>query len=189
MRDIPDVPLIKGIPYHDLEHGLLSYKKKQLLQIAERQQLPIRKSATKATVVEQLIPVISENAQHFFAQLDAEELQVIANLANGALPDVSDETLLMVQNTIGSGYLFAYVVTNDVTLVLPNEFVSSIKRETNSTEVNGELEKRAIFLRQLKNTQKIYGTYHIHHLVSVWNKYFPQSMTVDEVKKLIETIQ
>lgn len=189
MKERLDIPLIKGVPDNDLEQGLLAYKKNQLLQIAEKQQIVIQKSGTKSKIIEQLKPIIIENAAHYFAQLVSKEAQVIAELTHGMLSNVSDETLINVGPAIEAGYLFAYVVTNKVTLVLPNELVSSIVSETSSTQGNGESQNTSLFLRQMKNTQKIYGTDHIQYLVSVWGNYFTQSLTVEEAIKLKETAQ
>ena len=178
MRELHNVPMIKGTPSNDLEKGLLAYKKKQLFQIAENQYTPIRKSATKAKIVEQLKPIIIEKAQHYFAQLDPKAAQVLSDLASGVLLETSAEILAAVQSSIESGYLFAFQVNNEVTLVIPNELISSINR-------NEKLENPALFLRQLENARKIYGTYDLKQLVSVWNKYFPQSLTMEEAATLI----
>lgn len=180
MIKLHHVPLIKGTPDSDLEKGLLAYKKNQLLQIAESQHTLIRKSATKAKIVEQLKPVIIEKATHFFAQLDPKAAQVLADLASGVLLETSAETLAAVQSSIESGYLFAFQVNNQVILVIPNELISSINKR-------GKLENTGLFLRQLENARKIYGTYDLKQLVSVWNKYFPQSLTMEEATALIET--
>ena len=120
------MPLIKGTAFSDLEQGLLAYKKERLLQIAEKQQVQLRKSATKAKIVEQLKPMIIKNATNFFAQLDAKAAQIIADLTKGASLAVSDKTLMAVQSSIESGYVLAFQVTNVVTLVIPNELISSI---------------------------------------------------------------
>lgn len=186
MREIHNVSLIRGTAFSDLEQGLLAYKKEQLLQIAEKQQVQIRKSATKAKIVEQLKPVIIKNAANFFAHLDAKAAQVIADLAKGALLAVSAETLMAVQSSIESGYVLAFQVTNVVTLVLPNELISSIEDEMSSTPGSGELKNKSLFLKQLENAQKIYGTYNLKYLVTVWNNYFPHSLTIEEATVLIE---
>ncbi|WP_035052101.1 hypothetical protein [Carnobacterium pleistocenium] len=186
MIEIHNVPLIKGTTFSDLEQGLLAYKKSQLLQIAEKQQVPVRKSATKAKMVEQLKPVIIKNAAHFFAQLDENGAQIIADLAKVASLVVSDETLRAVQSSIESGYLLAFQVKNVVTLVIPNELISSIKGEMSPVPVVGELKNQSLFLQQLENAQKIYGTYNLKYLVLIWNNYFPQSLTVEEAAALIE---
>ncbi|SIO20862.1 hypothetical protein SAMN05878443_1950 [Carnobacterium alterfunditum] len=178
MIEIHNVPLIKGTPYSDLEKGLLAYKKNQLFQIAENQHTPIRKSAKKAEIVDQLKPVIIEKATHFFAQLDPKAAQVLSDLASGVLLETSAETLAVVQSSIESGYLFAFQVNDEVTLVIPNELLSAINK-------NKKLENPALFLRQLENARKIYGTYDLKQLVSVWNKYFPQSLTMEEATALI----
>ena len=47
----------------------------------------------------------------------------------------------------------------------------------------------SLFLRQMKKTQKIYGTDPLHHLVLAWDNYFTQSLTVEEALKLQETAQ
>lgn len=189
MREIHNVLLIKNAPHNELEKGLLSYKKEQLFQIAEKHQLPVRKSYTKAKMVEQLKPVIMEKAADFFKQLDSSEAELVSELTNGPLAGISNETLFHVQSSIGSGYVFAYVANNEVTLVLPNELVSSIESEMSQTLINVKLKKSSLFLRQMKNAQKIYGTYHIQHLVSVWNNYFTQNLTVEEATKMFETAQ
>ncbi|MER2173233.1 MAG: hypothetical protein ABS911_01045 [Carnobacterium sp.] len=180
MREIHNIMLIKGIPNHQLENSLMVYKKGQLLQIAESQQLLMKKSYTKTKIIEQLKSVIIENAANFFAEMDSNALQILANAANGTLQDVSDETLNSVQSAIESGYLFAYVINSKVTLVLPNELISSIESEPSSTKVKEKRENSSLFLRQLENARKIYGRYDLNHLVSVWNHYFTQTVTVEE---------
>ena len=47
----------------------------------------------------------------------------------------------------------------------------------------------SLFLRQMKKTQKIYGTDPLQHLVSVCANYFTQSLTVEEALKLKKTVQ
>ena len=54
MIEIHNRTLIKGIPDHKLENNLKAYKKGQLLQIAENHQLLMKKSYTKAKIIEQL---------------------------------------------------------------------------------------------------------------------------------------
>lgn len=41
----------------------------------------------------------------------------------------------------------------------------------------------------MKKTQKIYGTDHLQHLVSVCANYFTRSLTVEEALKLKKTAQ
>jgi len=186
MREIHNVMLIKGIPNYQLENSLMIYKKGQLLQIAESQQLLLKKSYTKTKIIEQLKSVIIENAANFFAEMDSNALQILANAANGTLQDVSDETLNSVQSAIESGYLFAYVINSKVTLVLPNELISSIESEPSPTKFKEERENSSLFLRQLKNARKIYGRYDLNHIVSVWNHYFTQTLTVEEATAWIK---
>lgn len=180
MREIHNRTLIKGIPDHKLENNLKAYKKGQLLQIAENHQLLMKKSYTKAKIIEQLKPVIIKNAAIFFAQWDSKGTEVLANLANGHLQDVSDETLITVQLAMESGYLFAYVLNSKVTLVLPNDLSSFVVDDSSSIKINEETDHRSLFLRQMENAQKIYGKSNLNHLVSVWNHYFTQTLTVEE---------
>lgn len=140
----------------------------------------MKKSYTKAKIIEQLKPVIIENAAVFFAQWDSKGTEVLANLANGHLQDVSDETLITVQPAMESGYLFAYVLNSKVTLVLPNDLSSFVTDDPSLTKVNEETDKRSLFLKQMENAQKIYGKSNLNHLVSVWNHYFTQTLTVEE---------
>ncbi|MCM3511457.1 hypothetical protein [Carnobacterium inhibens] len=181
--------IIKGKPQTDLEKGLLAYKKEQLLQIAVQQQLSVRKSYTKMKIVEQLKPVIVKQAVDFFAQLDGHKKEKLIDLAKGSATVVSNETVMQFQSSIESGYVFAYLANGTVTLILPNELVSSIKQDTKSVINYPQAETQPLFLRQMKNAQKIYGTYDINHLVSVWNSYFAQTMTIEEATQLIETVQ
>ncbi|MER2225936.1 MAG: hypothetical protein ABS916_02680 [Carnobacterium sp.] len=180
MREIHNRTLIKGIPDHKLENNLKAYKKGQLLQIAENHQLLMKKSYTKAKIIEQLKPVIIKNAAIFFAQWDSKGTEVLANVANGHLQDVSDETLITVQLAMESGYLFAYVLNSKVTLVLPNDLSSFVTDDPSSIKINEETDHRSLFLRQMENAQKIYGKSNLNHLVSVWNHYFTQTLTVEE---------
>lgn len=186
MREIHNRTLIKGIPDHKLENNLKAYKKGQLLQIAENHQLLMKKSYTKAKIIEQLKPVIIENAAVFFAQWDSKGTEVLANLANGHLQDVSDETLISVQPAMESGYLFAYVLNSKVTLVLPNDLSSFVTDDPSLTKINEGTDHRSLFLRQMKNAQKIYGKSDLNHLVSVWNHYFTQTLTVEEATTWIK---
>ncbi|AEB30266.1 hypothetical protein CAR_c16080 [Carnobacterium sp. 17-4] len=186
MKEIHNITLIKGMPNHKLENNLKAYKKDQLLQIAENQQLLMKKSYTKTKIIEQLKSIIIENAANFFGQLDSNTLQILATEDNGTLQDVSYETLNSVQSAIESGYLFAYVVNSKVTLILPNELISSIESETSPNQVNEESENSTLFLRQLENARKIYGRYDLNHLVSVWNHYFTQMLTVEEATTWIK---
>lgn len=180
MREIHNRTLIKGIPDHKLENNLKAYRKGQLLQIAENHQLLMKKSYTKAKIIEQLKPVIIENAAIFFAQWDSKGTEVLANVANGHLQDVSDETLITVQLAMESGYLFAYVLNSKVTLVLPNDLSSFVVDDSSSIKINEETDHRSLFLRQMENARKIYGKSDLNHLVSVWNHYFTQTLTVEE---------
>lgn len=63
------------------------------------------------------------------------------------------------------------------------------KQDTKPVMNYPQAETQPLFLRQMKNAQKIYGTYDINHLVSVWNSYFAQTMTIEEATQLIETVQ
>lgn len=181
--------LIKGKPQTDLEKGLLAYKKEQLLQIAVQQQLSVRKSYTKMKIVEQLKPVIVKQAVDFFAQLDGHKKEKLIDLVKESATSVSNETVIQFQSSIESGYVFAYLANGTITLILPNELVSSIKQDTKPVINYPQAETQPLFLRQMKNAQKIYGTYDVHHLVSVWNSYFAPTMTIEEATQLIETVQ
>lgn len=186
MKEIHNITLIKGMPNHKLENNLKAYRKDQLLQIAENHQLLMKKSYTKTKIIEQLKPIIIENAANFFARLNSHTLQIFANDANGTLQNVSYEILNSVQSIIESGYLFAYVVNSKVTLILPNELISIIESEPSSNQGNEESENNTLFLRQVENARKIYGRYDLNHLVSVWNHYFTQVLTIEEAETWIK---
>lgn len=186
MREIHNIALIKGVPDYKLEDSLKAYKKSQLLKIAENQQVVMKKSFTKAKISEQLKPVIIEKAAIFFEEMDSTILQTLANSANGTVQDVPVETLNSVQSAIAFGYLFAYQLNSKVTLVLPNELSSFVADVPNSTKVNEETDHRSLFLRQMENARKIYGKSNLDHLVSVWNHYFTQTLTVEEATTWIK---
>ena len=85
-------------------------------------------------------------------------------------------------------------MADDVTLNLPDELVSSIISKAISKAVSSKMNKDlknndSLFLRQMKKTQKIYGTDPLQHLVSVCANYFTQSLTVEEALKLKKTAQ
>lgn len=179
---------------------LMGYTKSHMMQIADSHGLTLPKSWKKIKVAEALMPHILHQAQTLYQEILDEVLSIIPESNQNVLPVKDSESLKGFAPLIKKGFFFAVTADDSSIVIIPTELIDAINEgrpeedvfQTIPSEAHGEKEtsdhseKTYDLLLKWKNQlTAIYGGFSSSHLHEVWNRYYTDSLTEEEITEIL----
>lgn len=193
-------PIIKKKITTSLSSNLMNYKKTQLIDIADNLKLSIKKSWKKETLIELLSENILAQFQQFYKPTIVELLNSFGDEMEQAVGFQRLEQLEVIAPLIKKGFFYVYLQKDLYILLIPDEIwedkeniemeMHEITVDLNSNnqfiqEENGQIDYS--LLEKWKETSfNIYGQASSDFLSEVWNRYYEEKLTPEEVKEILK---
>ncbi len=195
--------IIKKPQEMGLEDLLTRYKKSQLLEMGESLAVTFPKSWKKGKLIESLADKIVEQAQTIYNEVLE---QVIDTLPDKEQTMYYLETVDSIKNLaplIKKGFFFAAETDEGFVFIVPKEVIGAVESakgvEASAVPVteslddsNDEVVENVSTHQAVKSLTKwknqllsIYGTYSTSHLQSIWNRYYSEELSLEEIDELV----
>lgn len=179
MHSTIDLWIIKGSAKETLNDNLTSYKKDTLLQLADQHQVDVKKSYTKAKIVDLLIPEINEHFFNEWVQLTLSEKEYFMQMQNAEEAEFSQ-----LKEWVEKGYLFLYLDQGQLKVKIPTEWVKELSLAT--SEPSSVTDDFSAFYRNAATFKRIFGYINVHYLVTVWNRYYETQLEIEEASQMLK---
>lgn len=180
MHSTIELWVIKGRPKEVLEDNLLSYKKDKLLELAACHEVELKKSYTKAKMMDFLVPVVKEQFQNEWKNTSFNQKEQWIHLSNTENVELQD-----IRQWVEKGFVFVYLNKGQLTVNIPIE-LKRIIQESTDYPLKIETDPFAVFYQHAEMVKKIYGSINIHYLVSVWNRYYKTPLNEENAIQLLK---
>ena len=171
--------VIKGSPKETLRENLMSYKKDTLFQLAVQHQVDVKKSYTKAKIIESLVPKINEQFSNQWIQFTAAEKERFMQMQTDEEGEFSQR-----QEWVENGYLFLYLDGEQLKVKMPIEWTEKLSQI--SFEPNSVIDEFTTFYRNAATFKQIFGYINVRYLVTVWNRYYEKKLEIEEASKMLK---
>lgn len=194
-----NVSFIKWKDTHtELLDLLKGHKKAELLELAETHAVSVRKSWNKTKISELLTEKITEQAETIYHPVLFDVLTRLPDLETMVyrVSDLNDITGFL--PLIHKGFFFVSRDGDSILLLIPEEILFSVKDRLDlkseaeekasavSTASADKNDKKAELLNSWKETTRaIYGIVSVSHLQTIWNRYFDEPITKEEVENIL----
>lgn len=169
-----------------LQELLMGYTKTQLMEIAASFNSPLPKSWKKDKVAKALSEHIEEQAETIYQEVLSEVVGRLPNQEQSAYVVESLEGISSLNPLIEKGFIYIKPVNDSYMLIIPEEILEAAAagdighkeeptNETFDTHITDTLTKWK------SNLENIYGTFSPEHLHAVWNRYYSQKLTIEEI--------
>lgn len=184
-----EVQVIKGktIQTH-LANLLKSYTKAQLTEVAEKVNTQTKKSWKKDKLIATLYEGIVEQASTIYEEIIEEVLTHLPDTKNQAYRLSNLEDIKAFVPLIQKGFFFVSKEKNDYIFIIPDEIkdLVQVSKEQGIPEEHKERSEKEIILNEWKDRQlSIFGSYSPDHLKTIWNRYYGDDLTADDVLNLL----
>lgn len=176
--------MLKGRPKENAVEHLMGYKKARLFQLAETHQITdLKKNDTKVTILDILVPAIKKHYAIDVAQMNAAEKEQLAQIKDNNTDVVE---LQQVQNLVEKGYLFVYLYKGQIQVVIPKEWEENLEQSEKEATTLSSARKFAPFFEHATTVKQIFGSINVEHLVTVWNRYYDDSLNTETAIQLLQ---
>lgn len=173
--------------------GLLKgHAKKDLVALAERQAVSLRKSWNKAKMSEVLAERITEQAETIYHEVLEDVLLRLPDLETMVYRVKGLDEIEGFIPLIDKGFFFVAKDKKNILLLIPEEVLFSVKDRLNSMEKPTkrdqpeDTDKKARLLNQWRDKAvAIYGGVSLEHLKKIWDRYSDEPVTIEEIEELL----
>lgn len=179
----------------------MNYTKAQLADIADNLTLSININWKKEALVKLLSENVYAQFQQFYKPTIVDLLNTFGDEMEQAVGFQRPEQLEIIAPLIKKGLFYVYLQNDLYILLIPDEIwedredneiemheitVDLNSSEPRSSEDNSEDQMSYALLKSWKATSlKIYGQVSSHYLAEVWNRYYEEKLTPEEVKEIL----
>lgn len=176
----------------ELTDLLKGHAKKDLLDLAERQAVAVRKSWNKKKMADALAEKITEQAETIYHEVLEDVLLRLPDLDTNVYRVNDLNEIEGFIPLIEKGFFFAAKEKDGVFLIIPEEVLFSVKDRLTSLKGSVEpdqpedADRKALILNQWRDKAvAIYGGVSLEHLKTTWNRYYDEPVTVEEIERLL----
>ncbi|MCC5894553.1 MAG: hypothetical protein JJU16_03760 [Alkalibacterium sp.] len=195
--------MIKNPEGLSLEELLNSYKKSHLLDIGESLAVRLPKSWKKGKLTEALADKIVEQAQTIYNEVLEQVIDTLPDKEQTVYQLDRLDSIKGLAPLIRKGFFFAAETDEGYLFIIPSEVVRAVdsargveaplvpellKTSESDREPleNVNTHQALNSLNKWKNQLiSIYGSYTSEHLHSIWNRYYKEELTIEEIEKLL----
>lgn len=183
------VTKITGLNY-SLENLLMGYTKTQQLEIADSLNSKLSKSWKKSKLAQELSVRIEEQAQTVYQEALEGVIGRLPNQEQNAYFVESIDGISSLNPLIEKGFMYVQQVSDSYMLIIPEEILSAAigyeGKWTEETTASQSQSHAADVLHKWKETlHAIYGTVSLDHLHAVWNRHYPEKLSIEEISDLL----
>ena len=200
-------PIITKEISTSLAGSLANYTKPQLVALAGEVASEIKKSSKKEVLINTLTEDIQLKFEQFYKPVVMDLLDKFSSEMEQATGFSNVEQLERIAPLINKGMFFVYQQDDLLVLVIPDELWESTQNDTSTDEVetafieldpkvveegaavrdtfNKEAGSYALLHQWKQNAENIYGNVSPEYLSTVWNRYYPEQLTPQEIEYII----
>ncbi|WP_208559031.1 hypothetical protein [Marinilactibacillus kalidii] len=192
-------PIIKKTISASLMDNLNYYTKAQLVEVAKQLKVETKKSWKKSQLVTVLTASIPKQFDQFYKPVVEDILNQFGEQVEQALGFQQIQQIEVLAPLIKKGFFYVYQQENLLVLVIPDEIwmtlwkndeVEEITFEIDSKKLNNfavnESDARYKLLQKWKdNAIQIYGHASAVYFSTIWNKYYDEQLTAEQVEDII----
>lgn len=186
-----------------LENLLEGYKKTQLLEMGDSLAMTLSKSWKKIKLIEALADKIIEQAQTIYNEVLEQVIDTLPSREQNRYLLDNLDSLKSLAPLFKKGFFFAVKTSDGILFIIPVEVIEAVD---SARGVEAPLKSADVKEDELKNDTledvstheavhsltkwrnqliSIYGSYNTAHLQSIWNRYYSEALSIEEIDELL----
>lgn len=198
------IDLIKNLSDDiSLEQLLEGYKKAQLLEMGESLAVTLPKSWKKKKMTKSLTDRIIEQAQTIYNEVLEQVIDTLPSREQNLYHLDSLDSIKSLAPLIKKGFFFAAETVDGFIFIIPAEVIKAVdsargveaplkaadkpesEEDPSSVEPVNSDEAVQSLVKWKNQLINIYGSYSTTHLQSIWNRYYTNELSIQEIEALL----
>lgn len=173
-----------------LETLLMGYTKTQLSDIATSLNSTFPKSWNKNKLTTELSDKINEQARTIYQEMLTNIIKRLPNQEQSVYAVESLEGIESLKPLIDKGFIYVHPVNDSFMLIIPEEILDAAAEKNDRQWSNRQHETSHsqtidTLMKWKENAIKIYGNFSPSHFQSIWNRYYTEKLSVEEIEDIL----
>lgn len=173
-----------------LETLLMGYTKTQLLDTAASLNSTFPKSWNKNKLATELSDKIDEQARTIYQEMLTDIIKRLPNQEQSVYAVESLEGIESLKPLIDKGFIYVHPVNDSFMLIIPEEILDAAAEKNDRQWSNHQHETSHsqtidTLMKWKENAIKIYGNFSPSHFQSIWNRYYTEKLSVEEIEDIL----